>query len=140
MSPIKSRPAHLVPLRNRLLAIAFAGIVPLALIAGLGLWLLVHHQQHEAEQRALESSRQAATTIESELRRSVTILQALAESPLLAAGDLEGFAALVERVLPLAPGWRSVLLATPDGQVIKRISSFKRAPGGLSPSRTASPR
>ncbi|WP_267398491.1 response regulator [Pseudomonas sp. GM_Psu_2] len=130
MSPIKSRPAHLVPLRNRLLAIAFAGIVPLALIAGLGLWLLVHHQQHEAEQRALESSRQAATTIESELRRSVTILQALAESPLLAAGDLEGFATLVERVLPLAPGWRSVLLATPDGQVIKRISSFKRAPGG----------
>ncbi|MGP0150224.1 ATP-binding protein [Pseudomonas oryzihabitans] len=130
MSPIKSRPAHLVPLRNRLLAIAFAGIVPLALIAGLGLWLLVHHQQHEAEQRALESSRQAATTIESELRRSVTILQALAESPLLAAGDLEGFATLVERVLPLAPGWRSVLLATPDGQVVRRISTQQRQPAG----------
>ena len=130
MPPTKPRPAHLVPLRNRLLAIAFAGIVPLALVAGLGLWLLVHHQQHEAEQRALESSRQAATTIESELRRSVTILQALAESPLLAAGDLEGFATLAERVLPLVPGWRTVLLATPDGQVIKRVSSVKRAPGG----------
>ncbi|MCD4863558.1 hybrid sensor histidine kinase/response regulator [Pseudomonas sp. PLB05] len=130
MPPTKPRPAHLVPLRNRLLAIAFAGIVPLALVAGLGLWLLVHHQQHEAEQRALESSRQAATTIESELRRSATILQALAESPLLAAGDREGFATLVERVLPLVPGWRTVLLATPDGQVIKRISSVKRAPGG----------
>lgn len=130
MSPTKLRPAHLVPLRNRLLAIAFAGIVPLALVAGLGLWLLVHHQQHEAEQRALESSRQAATTIESELRRSVTILQALAESPLLAAGDLEGFATLVERVLPLVPGWRTVLLATPDGQVVRRISTHHRQPAG----------
>ncbi|MCI1011314.1 response regulator [Pseudomonas oryzihabitans] len=130
MPSTKPRPAHLVPLRNRLLAIAFAGIVPLALVAGLGLWLLVHHQQHEAEQRALESSRQAATTIESELHRSVTILQALAESPLLAAGDLEGFATLVERVLPLVPGWRTVLLATPDGQVVRRISTHNRQPAG----------
>ncbi|KTT54500.1 histidine kinase [Pseudomonas oryzihabitans] len=130
MPPTKSRPAQLVPLRNRLLAIAFAGIVPLALVAGLGLWLLVHHQQHEAEQRALESSRQAATTIESELRRSVTILQALAESPLLATADLEGFTTLVERVLPLVPGWRTVLLATPDGQVVRRISTQHRQPAG----------
>lgn len=130
MSPSIARPQRLVPLRNRLLAIAFAGIVPLALVAGLGLWLLVHHQQHEAEQRALESSRQAATTIESELRRSVTILQALAESPLLTAGDLEGFATLVERVLPLVPGWRSVLLATPDGQIVRRISTRPRQPAG----------
>ena len=130
MPPTKSRTARLVPLRNRLLAIAFAGIVPLALVAGLGLWLLVQHQQHEAEQRALESSRQAATIIESELRRSVTILQALAESPLLAAGDLEGFTTLAERVLPLVPGWRTVLLATPDGQVVRRISTQHRQPAG----------
>lgn len=130
MPPTKLRPARLVPLRNRLLAIAFAGIVPLALVAGLGLWLLVQHQQHEAEQRALESSRQAATTIESELRRSVTILQALAESPLLRTGDLSDFETLVGRILPLVPGWRTVLLATPDGQVVRRISSVNRPVGG----------
>ncbi|WP_218581954.1 cache domain-containing protein, partial [Pseudomonas sp. BAV 2493] len=126
MPPTKSRTACLVPLRNRLLAIAFAGIVPLALVAGLELWLLVHHQQHEAEQRALESSRQAATIIESELRRSVTILQALAESPLLRTGDLSDFETLVERILPLVPGWRTVLLANPEGQVVRRISNVKR--------------
>lgn len=130
MLPTKLRPARLVPLRNRLLAIAFAGIVPLALIAGLGLWLLVQHQQHEAEQRALESSRQAATIIESELRRSVTILQALAESPLLRTGDLSDFDTLVGRILPLVPGWRTVLLATPEGQVVRRISSVNRPAGG----------
>ncbi|WP_273862075.1 hybrid sensor histidine kinase/response regulator [Pseudomonas sp. LA5] len=130
MPPTKLRPARLVPLRNRLLAIAFAGIVPLALVAGLGLWLLVHHQQHEAEQRALESSRQAATIIESELRRSVTILQALAESPLLQTGDLSDFETLVERILPLVPGWRTVLLATPEGQVVRRISSVNRPASG----------
>ena len=120
---------RLVPLRNRLLAIAFAGIVPLALVAGLGLWLLVHHQQHEAEQRALESSRQAATTVEIELRRSVTILQALAESPLL-ADDLDDFTTLAGRILPLVPGWRTLLLAAPDGQVVRRVSTHNSAPGG----------
>ena len=130
MPPTKSRTARLVPLRNRLLAIAFAGIVPLALVAGLGLWLLVQHQQHEAEQRALESSRQAATIIESELRRSVTILQALAESPLLRTGELSDFETLVERILPLVPGWRTVLLATPDGRVVRRISTQHRQPAG----------
>lgn len=130
MSPSTDRPARLIPLRNRLLAIAFAGIVPLALVAGLGLWLLVQHQQHEAEQRALESSRQAATTIESELRRTVTILQALAQSPLLLAGNLDDFATLVGRVVPLVPGWRTVLLATPDGQIVRRISTQGQAPGG----------
>lgn len=130
MPPTKLRPARLVPLRNRLLAIAFAGIVPLALVAGLGLWLLVQHQQHEAEQRALESSRQAATTIESELRRSLTILQALAESPLLRTGDLSDFDTLVGRILPLVPGWRTVLLATPEGEVVRRISSVNRPAGG----------
>ncbi|WP_186309140.1 response regulator [Pseudomonas oryzihabitans] len=130
MSPSMNPPARLVPLRNRLLAIAFAGIVPLALVAGLGLWLLVQQQQREAEQRALESSRQAATIIEIELRRSVTILQALAESPLLLAGNLDGFATLVERVLPLVPGWRAVLVASPDGQIVRRISTHNRTPGG----------
>ncbi|KTT34657.1 histidine kinase [Pseudomonas oryzihabitans] len=130
MSPSTNPPARLIPLRNRLLAIAFAGIVPLALVAGLGLWLLVHHQQHEAEQRALESSRQAATTIESELRRAVTILQALAQSPLLLAGNLDDFATLVGRVLPLVPGWRTILLATPDGQIVRRMSTQGQAPGG----------
>lgn len=130
MSPSTNPPARLTPLRNRLLAIAFAGIVPLALVAGLGLWLLVQHQQHEVEQRALESSRQAATTIESELRRTVTILQALAQSPLLLAGNLDDFATLVGRVLPLVPGWRTVLLATPDGQIVRRISMQDQAPGG----------
>ena len=129
MPPPIARPKRLVPLRNRLLAIALAGIVPLALVAGLGLWLLVQHQQRETEQRALESSRQAATTIEIELRRSVTILQALAESPLLNE-NLDDFATQVGRVLPLVPGWRTVLLAAPDGQIVRRISAHNRAPGG----------
>lgn len=129
---MKAKPGALrsVPLRRRLLATAFAGIVPLALFAALGLGVFVHDQQQQAKQRALESSRQAATTIEIELRRSITILQALAESPLLENADLDAYSALVERVLPLVPGWRSVLVATPEGDILRRISRQKRAAGG----------
>ncbi len=101
---------------------AFAGIIPLALFGAVGLGFFIHDQQRQAEQRALESSRQAATTIEIELRRSITVLQALGESPLLDVPDLNGYSALIERVLPLVPGWHAVLVATPDGTIVRRVS------------------
>jgi CheY-like chemotaxis protein len=126
----KAKFLHMVSLQRRLITIAFAGIVPLALVAGLGLGFLVHDQKLQAQQRALEVTRLAATTIEIELKRSLTTMQALAQSPLLEQKDLNAYEDLVGRVLPLLPSWYAVLIASPDGEILKRISPHNRAPGG----------
>lgn len=103
--------------------IALAGILPLALVAGLGLLSIVNDQKALAKQRSLEATRLAATAVEGELTRSLNVLQTLSQAQLLAAGDLDGFSDLVRRVLPSVPTWHALWIISPDGQVIKQISS-----------------
>lgn len=112
-----------VPLRSRLLMIALAGIVPLALVAGLGLLSIVNDQKALAIQRSLEATRLAATAVEGELTRSLNVLETLSQTPLLAEGDIDGFSDLVRRVLPSVPSWHALWIISPDGHVIKQISS-----------------
>lgn len=119
----EAKPARSVPLRSRLLTIALAGILPLALVAGLGLVSIVSEQKQIAKQRSLEVTRLAATAIEIELVRSMNLLQALSQSPLLDEGDVESFAEMVLRVLPTVPSWHSLLIITPEGEVVRRVSS-----------------
>lgn len=111
-----------VPLRSRLLTIAMAGILPLALVAGLGMVSIVSEQKELAKQRSLEATRLAATAVEVELSRSLNVLQALSKSPLLDADDLDGFADMVRRVLPSVPSWHAVLIIDQTGQVLRRVS------------------
>ncbi|AHL75382.1 histidine kinase [Stutzerimonas stutzeri] len=115
-------------MRSRLLTIALAGILPLALVAGLGLVSIVSEQKHIAQQRSLEVTRLAATAIEIELVRSMNLLQALSQSPLLEEGDLGTFAEMVLRVLPTVPSWHSLLVITPEGEVVQRVS-LHNSPG-----------
>jgi len=111
-----------VPLRSRLLTIALAGILPLALVAGLGMLLIVNEQKELAKQRSLETTRLAATAVEVELSRSLNVLQALSQSPLLDRGDIDTFAEMVRRVLPSVPSWHALLLISTEGQVLRRVS------------------
>lgn len=117
-----AKPARSVPLRSRLLTIALAGILPLAVVAGLGLISIVSEQKQMAQQRSLEATRLAATAVEIELVRSLNVLQALSQSPLLGEGALDSFSDMVQRVLPTVPAWHSLLIITPEGEVIRRIS------------------
>jgi hypothetical protein len=109
-------------LRSRLLTIALAGILPLALVAGLGLVSIVSDQKQLAKQRSLEATRLAATAVELELVRSLNVLQALSQSPLLDEDAMGGFTEMVRRVLPSVPSWHSLLIITPKGEVIRRVS------------------
>ncbi len=111
-----------VPLRSRLLTIALAGILPLALVAGLGMLLIVSEQTELAKQRSLEATRLAATAVEVELSRSLNVLQALSQSPLLDEGDIDEFADMVRRVLPSVPSWYALLVLSSEGEVLKRVS------------------
>lgn len=117
-----AKPPRTVPLRSRLLTIALAGILPLALVAGLGMVSIVSEQKELAKQRSLEATRLAATAVEVELSRSLNVLQALSQSPLLDADDLDGFADMVRRVLPSVPSWYALLIINPQGEVLRRVS------------------
>ncbi|MGM3388082.1 response regulator [Stutzerimonas stutzeri] len=118
----RATPPRSVPLRSRLIAIALAGILPLALVAGLGMLSIVNEQKRLAEQRSLEATRLAATAVEVELSRSLNVLQALSQSPLLDDGNIDAFADMVRRVLPSLPSWHAVLMIDMDGQVLRRTS------------------
>lgn len=117
-----AKPRRSVPLRSRLLTIALAGILPLALVAGLGMVSIVSEQTEQAKQRSLEATRLAATAVEVELSRSLNVLQALSQSPLLEVDDLDGFADMVRRVLPSVPSWYALLIINPHGEVMRRVS------------------
>lgn len=117
-----AKPRRSVPLRSRLLTIAMAGILPLALVAGLGMVSIVNEQKELAKQRSIEVTRLAATAVEVELSRSLNVLQALSQSPLLDVDDIDGFADMVRRVLPSVPSWYALLIISPEGEVLRRVS------------------
>ncbi|MDX9875113.1 MAG: hypothetical protein RBS88_09400, partial [Spongiibacteraceae bacterium] len=126
-----------IPLRQQLLTIALAGILPLAIAAGLGLVSIMRNQALEAEARALEITRLAATAIELELSRSLNVLQALAQSPLLDNDDLTSFEELARRIMASVPGWQAVIVARPDGVPVAHFS-YRQTPAPQQPIERAS--
>jgi signal transduction histidine kinase/ActR/RegA family two-component response regulator len=92
-----------------------AGIVPLAVMAGLGLYALLRQQADQAERVGLELSRSVANAVDAELRSSIAVLDTLTASPTLDRDDLVGFRELAERVLRQRPEWTAIVLSAPDG-------------------------
>jgi len=69
------------PLRRRLFLLAAAGIVPLLIMSGIGLYALAQQQRIQAERIGLELARALATAVDAELRSSMSVVQSLATSP-----------------------------------------------------------
>ena len=104
------------PLRRRLFLLAAAGIMPLALAAGIALLALASEQKAQAERSGVELTRALAAAIDAELHRSVAALESLAEGPALDTGDLKRFHEVMRRVHARRPDWVTVTLADPAGQ------------------------
>lgn len=108
-----------VPLRRRLFLLAFAGILPLALMSGVALDALFQQHRRLAEQTSLEVTRALATAVDSELRLSIAALQTLATAAALSETDrFEAFHALAHRVLHSRREWHQILLADAEGRVL----------------------
>jgi signal transduction histidine kinase/ActR/RegA family two-component response regulator len=104
-----------IPLRRRLFVLTAAGILPLALMAGIGLYALQRQQNAQAERVGLELARSVANALDAELRNLISVLETLATTPTLDRGDLTGFRARAERVIELNPEWAGLVLADRDG-------------------------
>src|SRR6266446_4577904 len=105
-----------VPLRRRLFLLAAAGIVPLVVMSGIGLYALAQQQRIQAERIGLELARALATAVDAELRSSMSVVQSLATSIALDGNDRSGFRERAQRVLATQPSWAAVFLADPSGK------------------------
>ena len=118
------------PLRRRLFLLAAAGIVPLLVMSGIGLFALAQQQRIQAERIGLELARALATAVDAELRSSISVVQSLATSLALDRDDLSGFQERAQRVLETQPNWAAVFLADPSGQ---RLVDTRFRPGTVLP-------
>ena len=125
-------------LQRRLLLLAAAAIVPLAASAGIALLALAGEQKAQAERAGIELTRALATAIDAELHRSVSALQALAQSPSLDRDELERFHELMRRLHAVRPDWVTITLADASGRQLANASqpfgvplSRVRDPGSL---------
>lgn len=120
-------PLPLTPLRRRLLTMVLLSTLPLVICAAFALFMLLRNEENQAFTRALEANRQTATAVRVTLDRSFTVLAAVAQSPLLDDNNLGPFNDLMERMLPLMPNWHSLLIASPKGRVLGRVSPHSGA-------------
>jgi len=105
-----------VPLRRRLIVLVAAGIIPIAAMSGVGLFLLAHQQRGQLERVGLELARALATGVEAELSSSTSMLTALGTTVTLDQPDLPGFRVRAERIVKTQEHWAAVVLADPSGR------------------------
>jgi signal transduction histidine kinase/ActR/RegA family two-component response regulator len=114
MTERRDRPAG-APLSRRLLLLACAGIVPLAIMSGIGLHLLGQQQRVQAERVGLELVRAIGTAVDAELRSTISVLESLATTFTLDGNDASAFRERARRVLDTQPQWAGVTLADASG-------------------------
>ncbi|HWN16505.1 MAG TPA: cache domain-containing protein, partial [Candidatus Dormibacteraeota bacterium] len=102
-------------MRRRLLLLAAAGLVPVVIMSGVGLYALARQQRTQAERIGLELARALATAVDAELRSSVSVLQSLATTVEIDPKNLTAFRQEVQPVLETQPTWAALFLADPSG-------------------------
>lgn len=107
----KIMPKRARSIRTELVLLLLAAAVPLIAFAGV-LTAFFWQQQREAfEQRYLERVRAMSIALDREQDGHIRVLQTLAHSALLAAGNLSAFYEQAKAVKADQPGWATVILA-----------------------------
>ncbi|MEK6245871.1 MAG: histidine kinase dimerization/phospho-acceptor domain-containing protein, partial [Pseudomonadota bacterium] len=122
-----------VPLRRRLFLLAAVAILPLAIMSGIDLLALVKQQRVQAERAGLEISRALAIAVDAELRRSLSVLEALATTTPHDRANAEAFYQRAQHALATQTHWQAFILAEPDAEVLLNT----RLPFGSKPPRIA---
>jgi signal transduction histidine kinase/CheY-like chemotaxis protein len=103
-------------LRAHLLMLVLGAMLPGTLLTGVLVWRAFADARQTTERRLLESARVDASALDREFEDVISILDALASSPTLDAGDLAGFHAESHRLRATQPGWYTILLLSPEGR------------------------
>ena len=103
-----THPTPGTPLKRRLLLLAAASIVPVALMSGISLFALQAQQNARAQRVGLELARSVANAVDAELRSTIAVLETLATTPTLDGRDLQGFRERARRVVRTRPDWAAI--------------------------------
>ena len=104
-----------IPLRRRLFLLTAAGLIPLGVMAGIGLFVIQRQQYAQARQVGLELARSVANAVDAELQSAISVLGALAAMPILDSDDLPGFLERASRVTNSRADWAAIVLADKTG-------------------------
>jgi signal transduction histidine kinase/ActR/RegA family two-component response regulator len=104
--------------RSIVLLFVALSLVPLILFSSFLVRRVVASERASAERLLLQGARLQSDAIEQELSASVRALSAMAESPLLTAGDLRGFYDEHRRVAGPQSRWYSVQVLDPFGHTL----------------------
>ena len=107
-----------VPLRRRLVVLTAAAVVPLAVIAGIGLYSIARQQDLQTERVGRELARSMANAIDSELHSLSDVVDALATTSNLDQNDLDQFRVQADRLLRMRPDWAAIELADRDLKIL----------------------
>jgi len=117
-STLRSKPPRAASLRSHLLGIVLVGAIPL-LVFAVGMVILFTLEQRATFRRgATDRTRALVTAVDTELKRSIAALEALATSEHLQSGHLAAFHAEAGRVLKRRPEWLSIQLAPRSGRLV----------------------
>jgi signal transduction histidine kinase len=105
-----------LPLRTRLLLLGAAGVLPLAVMAGIALLALFEQRREQAQRAGIEVTRALGTAVDAELRRSIAVLEAIALGPALDRGDVRRYHETLTRILQTRPDWVTITLSDASGK------------------------
>jgi len=119
-------------LRGRLTLLVLAALVPAIAAAGLLLWSGYREQRRLLEQQIAETARALSLVVDRDLGKNRVLLEALASSPALAAGDWAAFDAQARAATEGMS--TSISVVGPDGLLVV----VTRGPRGVPPPRLTS--
>ncbi|MBM4443032.1 MAG: cache domain-containing protein, partial [Candidatus Rokubacteria bacterium] len=105
-----------LPLGWHLAVLVACAVVPMLVFAVVLVARVTTEERAREERTLLDVSRALAHALDREILLNVGMLELLAKSPHLAAGDLAAFHAEAQRVVHSRPAWTSVLLFAADGE------------------------
>jgi signal transduction histidine kinase/ActR/RegA family two-component response regulator len=112
-------------LRSHLVGLVLAVLIPMIVFAAIVVATFGRQQRTDVENGAVETARALMNAVDETLSSSVKLLEALATSRSLDAGDLRAFHAEARRVVASRPDWLAVAVLSPDGQqLVNTLRAF----------------
>ncbi len=112
---------HSVSLRSHLTALVLITLIPLLIFSALMISLVAKRERDTFERGARDRTRAVLTAVDTELKSSITTLEALASLSHFDRDDLRSFRQDALDVLRSQPHWLAINLAEPSGQQVLNL-------------------
>jgi signal transduction histidine kinase len=109
-------------LRTHLVLLIAGAVLPGALLTGSIVMRTLEDNRSVLEHRLEDTARVDAAALDREFNGTIRVLQTLAQSSMLGAGNLEAFWSEADRAVNTQEGWAAVVLLAADGRQLVNTS------------------